>query len=93
MNVTERYYVTLVNRLRSNHYNLNASLARKSYIESERCECGYEIENIDHVVWRCHRFDEQRMRLGEKLERRTGRSGEYTRHHKERRLEEIRKNI
>ena len=63
----ERYYVTLINRLRSNHYNLNVSLARKNYVESERCECGYEIEDIDHIVWRCHRFDEQRTRLGEIL--------------------------
>lgn len=63
----EHENVTLINRLSSNHYNLNASLARKNYVESERCECEYETEDINHLVWRCHRFDDQRARLGEQL--------------------------
>ncbi|XP_039314694.1 uncharacterized protein LOC113003343 [Solenopsis invicta] len=63
----DRYFVTMINRLRANHYNLNASLARKGYIEDARCVCGYEVEDFDHVVWRCHRYDEARMRMGDIL--------------------------
>lgn len=42
----ERYFTTLINRIRANHFNLNASLARKRYIESARCECGNETEDL-----------------------------------------------
>lgn len=48
----ERYFVTLINRLRSNHHNLGASLRRKAYVDSERCECGCECENLNHVLLR-----------------------------------------
>ncbi|XP_026825372.1 uncharacterized protein LOC113561927 [Ooceraea biroi] len=66
----ERYFITFVNRVRANHYNLNASLARKNIVNSERCECGYMREDIDHVVWQCHRYDEERMAMGDILWRR-----------------------
>lgn len=46
----ETYFITLINRLKANYYNLNASLVRKNYIESPRCKCGYERENIDHAI-------------------------------------------
>lgn len=49
----ERYFITLINRLRADHYNLNESLRRKNYIDSARCECGYEVEDIDHLIWQC----------------------------------------
>ncbi|XP_011707601.1 PREDICTED: uncharacterized protein LOC105462596 [Wasmannia auropunctata] len=66
----ERYYITLLNRLRSNHYNLNESLARKGYVDSERCECGGEREDIDHVIWSCHKYDDLREKLGIELSKR-----------------------
>lgn len=73
----ERYFITFINRIRSNHYNLNESLARKSYIEEARCECGYEREvPIDHVIWQCHRYDDEREALGVELERRNLRGSE-----------------
>ncbi|XP_024882817.1 uncharacterized protein LOC112461711 [Temnothorax curvispinosus] len=40
----EKYFITLINRLRSNHYNVNESLARKGYIDDARCECGNQRE-------------------------------------------------
>lgn len=49
----DRAFVTFVNRLRSNHYNLIESLARKDYIDSSRCDCGYQVEDVDHVIWQC----------------------------------------
>ncbi|XP_036143172.1 uncharacterized protein LOC118645672 [Monomorium pharaonis] len=67
---TERYFVTLINRLRANHYNLNASLARKNYIPDSRCECGAESEDFDHLVWQCHRYNADRIDMGIQLYRR-----------------------
>ncbi|EFN65847.1 hypothetical protein EAG_02388, partial [Camponotus floridanus] len=59
----DRYFCTLINRIRANHYNLNASLARKEYIASAQCECGYDYEDIDHVVWSCDRYSRERESL------------------------------
>ncbi|XP_071577278.1 uncharacterized protein [Temnothorax nylanderi] len=59
----ERYFVTLINRIRANHYNLGVSLRRKGYTESERCECGYEREDLGHVLLQCHKYDDLRVAL------------------------------
>lgn len=64
-----RGYVVLINRLRANHYNLKESLERKGYVESARCECGAESEDIDHMVFSCSIFDDQRRKLYEDLDR------------------------
>lgn len=62
-----RRFVTLVNRLRANHYNLKESLERKYYVASARCECGAEREDINHLVFSCSNFVEQRRVLYEEL--------------------------
>lgn len=64
-----RRFVVFVNRLRANHYNLKESLERKGYVTSARCECGAESENINHMVFSCSMFDEQRRSFYEDLER------------------------
>lgn len=56
-----RRTIVLFNRLRAYHFNLNASLARKCYIESARCQCECEYEGINHFVFECSKYDEQRM--------------------------------
>ncbi|XP_024882476.1 uncharacterized protein LOC112464669 [Temnothorax curvispinosus] len=65
---TERYFYTWMNRIRANHYNLNESLARKEYIATPDCECGNYVEDINHVVWECRKYDDQKERLNEELE-------------------------
>lgn len=65
----KRGVVTLANRLRANHYNLNESLARKNYIDNARCECGAEVQDIEHIVWSCNQYDEERFKLYAKLEK------------------------
>lgn len=55
-----RRFVVFVNRLRANHYNLRESLERKGYVASVRCECGAEKEDINHMVFACSMFDDQR---------------------------------
>lgn len=66
----ERYFVTLINRIRTNHYNLKTSLERKGYINDPMCECEREEESLDHVVWRCERYREERKRLVMELRKR-----------------------
>ncbi|XP_077256531.1 uncharacterized protein LOC143894261 isoform X1 [Temnothorax americanus] len=63
----ERYFITLINRLRANHYNLGLSLKRKGYIDNERCECGCECEDIHHVILSCCKFDEWRAVMDNEL--------------------------
>lgn len=65
----ERGLVNMINRLRSNHYNLNESLSKKSYINSPRCECGAEVQDINHLVLRCNLHDEAREELYRQFER------------------------
>lgn len=65
----ERRFITFINRIRANHYNLNASLARKEYVTNERCDCGYEREDIDHVIWQCRKYEEEREKMGNILTR------------------------
>jgi len=62
-----RSWGTLVNRLRANHYNLNASLAKKGYISSPDCECGLGIEDVDHVIWECTNLSHQRAQMMKRM--------------------------
>lgn len=59
----------MINRLRSNYYNLNESMCRKSYIDSPRCECGAERQDINHLVLRCSLYDDAREDLYRYFER------------------------
>ncbi|KAK0160438.1 hypothetical protein PV328_007848 [Microctonus aethiopoides] len=59
----ERYFVTMINRIRANHFNLNESLVRKGYVDSARCECGCENESLEHVIWTCNLYEEERIKL------------------------------
>ncbi|XP_071579564.1 uncharacterized protein [Temnothorax nylanderi] len=63
----ERYFVTFINRLRANHFNLGSSLYRKGYVDSERCDCGYEIEDLQHVLLQCRRYDDLRIDMDAEL--------------------------
>ena len=48
---TERNFVTTVNRIRSEHYNLAASLARINIVTTPKCDCEYELQVINHILW------------------------------------------
>ncbi|XP_071580107.1 uncharacterized protein [Temnothorax nylanderi] len=66
----ERYFVTLINRLRANHYNLGVSFTskrNKGYVDEERCECDHEREDLDHVLRQCSRYDDLRVNMDEEL--------------------------
>lgn len=49
-----RNLIVLINRMRSNHYNLNHSLARKNFISSGDCPCGESRQDLNHFIFRCN---------------------------------------
>jgi len=48
-----RSHIVTINRLRSNHYNLNFSLFRKNINGSPYCQCGDPRQDVNHVIFRC----------------------------------------
>lgn len=62
LNLPQRF-VVLLNRLKANHYNLNESLEKKNYIGTKRYECGTEVEDINHIVFICSKYNDQRIEL------------------------------
>lgn len=63
----ERGLSTFINRYRSDHYNLNYSLGRKGIIKTERSICGSEREDLNHVIFRCRLYDEERLTMFAKM--------------------------
>lgn len=50
-----RSFITPIVRLRSDDYNLNASLFRKNLIDDPSCSCGFpcEMQDFNHVLYEC----------------------------------------
>ena len=59
----KRDLIVTTNRCRSDHYNLNASLFKIKVINQPNCECGHELQDLDHILWQCPLFDAQRDEL------------------------------
>lgn len=57
--LNRRAIVTL-NRLRSGHSSLLASLYRIGIVDSSLCSCGLGQENIDHILWNCSKYKDAR---------------------------------
>ncbi|KAL7291755.1 hypothetical protein TKK_0014541 [Trichogramma kaykai] len=64
-----RSVIVSVNRMRSNHHSLEASLHRKGIIDSPGCACGREIDNLEHVAWDCVLYSAQHVMLLRQLSR------------------------
>ena len=62
-----REIVVTINRCRSGHYNLPFSLAKLGLVNDPSCACGWENGDIDHVLWQCPLFDQQRIKLINRL--------------------------
>jgi len=48
-----REQIVTINRIRSNHYNLNYSLFRKNIIGSGACPCGDSRQDVNHIIFYC----------------------------------------
>ncbi|CAB0029393.1 unnamed protein product [Trichogramma brassicae] len=64
-----RRHIVMINRMRANHTCLAESLERKNIIPDSRCRCGYEKENLNHILWDCRLYQTQRKVLLEKLKK------------------------
>ncbi|CAK9802720.1 hypothetical protein ANTQUA_LOCUS3443 [Anthophora quadrimaculata] len=62
-----RHTTVWINRLRSNHYNLKASLKRVNIVQDTRCQCGFPVEDIDHMLWDCTRTQAHRQEMVQQL--------------------------
>lgn len=65
----KREFITTMNRLRADHYNLGTSLAKIHVVDSPNCTCGFENQDIDHIVWNCTEYANQRNQLFEKIKK------------------------
>lgn len=64
-----RAQIVTINRSRADHYNLSASLARINIIDSAKCQCGNETQDLNHILWQCELYDTERLKLIKKLEK------------------------
>ena len=54
-------------RCRSNHINLNESLAKTKVINDPSCESLCEVQDLNHVIWQCPIYEPHRKWLIETL--------------------------
>lgn len=59
----ERHVITKINRMISNHTCLQTHLNRIGIVENPICECGEDYDTLDHILWTCERFSEERVQL------------------------------
>ena len=55
--------------MRSNHYSLAASLSRIGITNNPRCKCDMYDENLNHVLFQCALYDDQRGKLIQNLKK------------------------
>ncbi|XP_076546539.1 uncharacterized protein LOC143305723 [Osmia lignaria lignaria] len=53
----DRRTISVLSRIRANHYNLSESLARKHLVEDHGCDCREHVEDLAHVLWECEKYD------------------------------------
>ena len=57
----------MINGARSDHYHLYKSLSKINVVNSSMYDCGQEEQDINHILWQCRLFEQQRHLLIEKL--------------------------
>ncbi|KZC13904.1 hypothetical protein WN55_06243 [Dufourea novaeangliae] len=62
-----REFIVRFTRIRSNHYNAAASLARTGIKLDPQCECSYPYQDFNHLLWNCPKFSDHRKTLLHKL--------------------------
>ena len=56
-----RRQIVIINRCRSDHYNLAASLARIGIISEAKCNCDMSDQDLNHVLWQCPLYEKERQ--------------------------------
>jgi len=60
-NQLNRRVISTVNRIRSNHINSNESLFCFHIINSPKCPCGHQYQDLNHLLWLCPLYIPQRI--------------------------------
>lgn len=63
----ERDLIVTINRSRADHYSLNYSLCKINVVNDPKCECGFEIQDLNHIIWQCSMYNDYRLELIKKL--------------------------
>ena len=56
-----------INRFRSDHYGLDASLRKINIVDHTNCDYGNDFQDLNHIFWQCPLYDTQRIDLIAKL--------------------------
>lgn len=57
-----------MNRIWVNHCNIHDLWERKKYIEEKRCECWAEKKDINHVLYNCKKYENERKFMFRKID-------------------------
>jgi hypothetical protein len=52
-----------INRMRTGHTSLKASLNRFNFVYTAECECGDGLQTEEHIFWDCKLCDDRRATL------------------------------
>ncbi|KAG0149672.1 hypothetical protein CROQUDRAFT_88750 [Cronartium quercuum f. sp. fusiforme G11] len=66
----KKHEVAFVTQLRSNHIHLNQYLNRFKQLTDPACDCQEGVEIVEHYLFLCHRYEEQRQPLLNNLQNR-----------------------
>lgn len=62
-----RKVIVTINRCRSGHYNLKSSLFKIGLCKDTICECNHEYQDLDHILWQCPLYNNQRYKFVENI--------------------------
>jgi hypothetical protein len=55
--------VTTISRVMSDHCSIRAHLERFRIVGDPICVCMMNYETVDHIIWECSRFEDERRQL------------------------------
>jgi hypothetical protein len=56
-------YVTTIARVMSGHFSIRAHLERNKIVGNPICVYMMNYETVDHIIWKCSRFEVERCQL------------------------------
>jgi hypothetical protein len=56
----DRKFVSTVLRIMSGHCTARSHLSRFRTVEGAECICLKDYETVDHLIWHCERFENER---------------------------------
>lgn len=48
-----REKIVFISRCRSKHFSLRESLFKINVVESSACDCGHDLQDLNHILWQC----------------------------------------